>query len=484
MKIILSLLSILFICSSISCEKEEIMNIDVNTEIITIPSLTNDVQVWETIPYSDKVVSIRSSIFFNPNFQISDETISINENIKFQSIDGFGFTLTGASAYLIHSMGTNRNALLKELFGHGPNDIGISYLRISIGASDLSENTYTYNDIELSKDLSLSKFSIAYEQKYLIPVIEEILSINPNIKILASPWTAPVWMKVHTLGKNGFRGGSLNPNYYGVYADYFVKYINAMKDNGITIDAITIQNEPLHEWNNPSMYMSAEDQIRFIRDFLGPRFQSNNIETKIICYDHNLDKPEYPIQVLSDEKANQYISGSAFHLYAGDISTMTEVHKKFPEKDVYFTEQWVGGPSNFRGDFKWNMNNIIIGSMRNWSKTALSWNLASSPNYTPHTSGGCTNCLGGITISGTSYTKNVGYFFIGQASKFVKPGAVRIYSNIITGINNVAFKNIDGTIILIAINNQSVPKSFTVKYKENSFNYTLNPGSAATFSWK
>ena len=257
-----------------------------------------------------------------------------------------------------------------------------------------------------------------------------------------------------------------------------------MKDNGITIDAITIQNEPLHEWNNPSMYMSAEDQIRFIRDFLGPRFQSNNIGTKIICYDHNLDKPEYPIQVLSDEKANQYISGSAFHLYAGDISTMTEVHKKFPEKDVYFTEQWVGGPSNFRGDFKWNMNNIIIGSMRNWSKTALSWNLASSPNYTPHTSGGCTNCLGGITISGTSYTKNVGYFFIGQASKFVKPGAVRIYSNIITGINNVAFKNIDGTIILIAINNQSVPKSFTVKYKENSFNYTLNPGSAVTFSWK
>ncbi len=484
MKSRMRLLLFLSVFITVSCGKEVIKNISLSTETINIATSTDEVQVWETIPYSDKVVSKKNSLSFSPDIQNLEETINIDENIKFQSIDGFGFTLTGGSASLINAMGTNRNALLQELFGNGSNDIGISYLRISVGASDLSETTFTYNDIESSEDLSLSKFSIAREQKNLIPVLKEILTINPNIKILASPWTAPVWMKVRTLGKNGFKGGSLNPAYFSVYADYFVKYIKAMKDNGINIDAITIQNEPLHDGNNPSMYMSAEEQTLFIKDFLGPKFQSNNIGTKIICYDHNLDKPNYPIQVLSDSKAYQYTNGSAFHLYAGDISAMSTVHDKFPEKDVYFTEQWVGGPSNFSGDFKWNINNIIIGSMRNWSKTALSWNLANSPNYTPHTSGGCRNCLGGLTISGNSFTRNVGYYFIGHASKFVKSGAVRIFSNVTPSINNVAFRNTDGTVILIAINNQSVTKSFNVKYNEKMFTYTLNPGSVATFSWK
>ena len=480
-KILLLFLTLFII---VSCEKNFVENPSLLIETINIVNSTDEVQVWETIPYNNKVVSRQSSLSFGIDTQHLEEIITINETVKFQSIDGFGFALNGGSASLINTMEINRDALLQELFGDGPNDIGINYLRISIGASDLNETTYTYNDIELDEDLSLSRFSIAKEQINLIPLLKKILTINPKIKILASPWTAPVWMKVNTLGKRGFRGGSLNPLYFNVYADYFVKYIKAMKDNDINIDAITVQNEPLHEWNNPSMYMSVEDQISFIKNFLGPKFESNNITTKIICYDHNLDNPDYPIQVLSDSKAYQYTHGSAFHLYAGDISTMSKVHDKFPNKDVYFTEQWVGGPSDFINDFKWNINNIIIGSMRNWSKTAISWNLASSPNYTPHTSGGCSRCLGGITIAGTTFTRNVGYYFIGHASKFVKSGAVRIHSNTTSSINNVAFQNTNGNIILIAINNQSVAKSFKVNYNNKVFTYTLNPSSVATFSWK
>lgn len=478
----LFLFSILLITAA--CEKDFVENPFQPIETINIANSTDEVQVWETIPYTNKIVSKQSSLPFRTDTQNLEEIITINETVKFQNIDGFGFALTGGSASLINAMGTNRDVLLQELFGNGSNDIGISYLRISIGASDLNEKAYTYNDIQLDEDLSLSRFSIENEQINLIPLLKEILIINPNIKILASPWTAPVWMKINTLGKGGFRGGSLNPIYFSVYADYFVKYINAMKDNGINIDAITVQNEPLHEWNNPSMYMSADEQIIFIKNYLGPKFENNNIKTKIICYDHNLDNPDYPIQVLSDSKAYQYTNGSAFHLYAGNIGTISKVHDKFPNKDVYFTEQWVGGPSNFIDDLKWNINNVIIGSMRNWSKTAISWNLASSPNYTPHTSGGCSSCLGGITINGNEFTRNVGYYFIGHASKFVKPGAVRIHSNTTSSINNVAFQNADGTIILIGINNQSVAKSFKVNYNGKVFAYTLNPSSVATFSWK
>ncbi|MCM0042663.1 MAG: glucosylceramidase [Algoriphagus sp.] len=478
----LFLFSILLILAA--CEKDFVENPVQPIETINIANSTDEVQVWETIPHSTKIVSKQSSLSFRSDAQNLEEIITINETVKFQNIDGFGFALTGGSASLINAMGTSRNVLLQELFGNGPNDIGISYLRISIGGSDLNEKPYTYNDIQLDEDLSLSQFSIENEQINLIPLLKEILIINPNIKILASPWTAPVWMKINTLGKGGFRGGSLNPIYFSVYADYFVKYINAMKDKGITIDAITVQNEPLNEWNNPSMYMSADEQVSFIKNYLGPKFENNNITTKIICYDHNLDNPDYPIQVLSDSKAYKYTNGSAFHLYAGNIGAMSKVHDKFPNKDVYFTEQWVGGPSNFIDDLKWNINNVIIGSMRNWSKTAISWNLASSPNYTPHTSGGCSSCLGGITINGNVFTRNVGYYFIGHASKFVKAGAVRIHSNTTSSINNVAFQNADGTIILIAINNQSVAKSFKVNYNDKVFTYTLNPSSVATFSWK
>ncbi len=237
-------------------------------------------------------------------------------------------------------------------------------------------------------DVNLANFNLSKDTVDVIPLLKEILLINPNIKIMGSPWSAPVWMKDNASSI----GGSLQPQYYSVYAQYFVKYIQAMRAKGITIDAITPQNEPQHGGNNPSMVMSATQQADFIKNHLGPAFQAASLSSKIIIWDHNCDNPNYPITILNDPAAKQYVNGSAFHLYNGDISALSTVHAAHPDKHLYFTEQWTAGSGSFNGDLKWHLRNVIIGSMRNWSKVALEWNLASDGSYNPHTPGGCTEC--------------------------------------------------------------------------------------------
>lgn len=364
--------------------------------------------------------------------------IDVDTAATMQTIDGFGYTLTGGSAYLINRMNdAEKSSLLNELFGRTGNAIGISYLRISIGASDLNASVFSYDDLPAGQtDVDLANFNLSQDTMDVIPVLKQILAINPNIKIMGSPWSAPVWMK-----DNGSSiGGSLQPLYYPVYAQYFVKYIQQMLANGIVIDAITPQNEPQHGGNNPSMVMSAIQQADFIKNHLGPAFQAAGIKTKIIVWDHNCDNPNYPVTILNDAAAKQYINGSAFHLYNGDIGALTTVHNAHPDKALYFTEQWTGANSNFDGDLKWHIKNVIIGSMRNWSKIALEWNVANDPSFNPHTPGGCTECKGAITISGSSVTRNVAYYIIAHASRFVSPGSVRIGSNVTGGLHNVAFR--------------------------------------------
>ncbi|MEB0260100.1 MULTISPECIES: glycoside hydrolase family 30 beta sandwich domain-containing protein [unclassified Mucilaginibacter] len=421
----------------------------------------------------------QSTVSFAADSGTNTNTITVDEGVTYQGIDGFGFTLTGGSASLLNGLGGNKAAVLNELFGTGNGQIGISYLRISIGASDLSSSDFTYN--QTSGDVNMNNFSLAQENTDFLPILKAILAINPNIKILATPWTAPTWMKVNTTGNNGYTGGSLNTAYYDAYARYFVKYIQAMQAQGITIDAITPQNEPLNPYNNPSMVMQANEEVNFINNNLGPQLRNAGLNTKIIAYDHNTDVPSYATTVVGN--AGQYVDGSAFHLYAGNISTLTDVHNAYPSKNVYFTEQWVGAPSNFGGDLGWHINTLIIGATRNWSRNVLEWNLAADPNNNPHTNGGCSTCLGGITVSGTSITRNVGYYIVAHASKFVRPGAVRISSNIAGSIQNVAFKNSDDSKVLIASNSGNGDVNFKVKWGNQSFSYTLAAGAVATFKW-
>jgi len=407
-------------------------------------------------------------------------TIEVNETQKFQTIDGFGYTLTGGSAGLINAMeAPAKEALLKELFSTQKNGIGVSYLRISIGASDLSSETFTYNELPSGQtDINQDKFSINKELTDLVPILKQIVAINPSIKILGSPWTAPTWMKTN----NSFKGGSLKPEYYSSYAHYLVKYINAMKAQGIVIDAITIQNEPLHPGNVPSMYMEANDQAIFIKTALGPVFKSAGIKTKIIVYDHNADRPDYPITILDDAAAKPYVDGSAFHLYAGKISALSKVHDAHPDKNVYFTEQWVGGPGKFDEDLKWHVSTLIIGATRNWSRNVLEWNLAADPLYGPHTVGGCVTCLGAITVS-PAVTRNVAYYVIGHASKFVAPGSVRIASNITSGLEDVAFLTPEGKKVLIVVNENEKPQQFNIRSNGKTISPTLAAGAVGTFVW-
>lgn len=436
------------------------------------------VTVWLTTGNKSSLLA-QSSVNFATDAGTNANTVTVDENITYQPIDGFGFTLTGGSASLLNGLGGNQSAVLNELFGTGSGQIGISYLRISIGASDLSSSDFTYN--QTAGDVNMNNFSLAPENTDFLPILKKIIAINPSIKILATPWTAPTWMKVNTTGNNGYTGGSLNTAYYDAYARYFVKYIQAMKAQGITIDAITPQNEPLNPYNNPSMVMQANEQVAFINNNLGPQLRAAGLNTKIIAYDHNADVPSYATTVVS--QASGYVDGSAFHLYAGNISALTDVHNAYPNKNVYFTEQWVGAPSNFAGDLNWHVNNILIGATRNWSRNVLEWNLAADPNNNPHTNGGCSNCLGAITVSGTSITRNVAYYIIGHASKVVRPGAVRISSNIAGSIQNVAFKNSDGTKVVVALNTGGSAVSFKLKWGDQSFTYSLAAGAVATFKW-
>ena len=441
----------------------------------------NDVNVWLTTGDQSALLAKQTrGLTFSKEASPSLPTIELNEKEKFQKIDGFGFTLTGGSATLINSLpAAEQDALIKELFSKEGNGIGVSYLRVSIGASDMSADTFTYNDLPAGEtDINQDKFSLAKEMKDYIPVLKKIVAVNPSIKILGSPWSAPTWMK----DNNSFKGGSLKPEYYKSYATFFVKYIAAMKEQGIMIDAITIQNEPLHPGNVPSMYMAAPDQANFIKTALGPAFKNAGVKTKIILYDHNADKPEYPISILDDPEARKYVDGSAFHLYAGNISALSKVHDAYPEKGVYFTEQWVGGPGKFPEDLKWHASTLIIGATRNWSKNVLEWNLAADPSYNPHTVGGCTTCLGAITIS-PAITRNVAFYVIGHASKFVSPGSVRIASNVPGGLDNVAFITPEGKTVLIVTNTSNSEQKFNIKSNEKLASAQLPAGAVATYVW-
>ena len=445
----------------------------------------NHVEYWLTTGDQSQLLQKQNTVLSFGTLSNSSPVINVDSTRRFQSVDGFGFTLTGGSAEVINGLAPAvRKNLLDELFGDVANSIRISYLRISIGASDLSSSVYTYNDMPAGEtDPELVNFTLDKERaggSGLIPLLKDILAINPGIKILATPWTPPVWMKT-----NGSTvGGQLKPEYYAAYARYFVKYIQAMRDEGILIDAVTPQNEPLHPGNNPSMEMTAVQQRDFIKNNLGPAFRDAGITTKIIVYDHNCDKPEYPLTILDDAAAKDFVDGSAFHLYAGNIEAMSQVHEKHPDRNLYFTEQYTGKDGGFKGDLQWHLRNVIIGSMRNWSRIALEWNLANNEFFGPHTSGGCDVCKGGITVIGASTVqRNVGYYIIAHASAFVPAGSVRIASDIAGSLHSVAFERPDKKKVLIVLNDSDTPRGFNLKFKNEWVNPVLPPASVATFVW-
>jgi glucosylceramidase len=454
---------------------------------LALPAYASNPKVtqWLTTPDRTSLLAKQPGQLRFKDASGAGPTIEVDDAKTFQTMDGFGFALTGGSAELIMRMTPKaRTSLLHELFGVKGNAIGVSYLRVSIGSSDMNDHVFTYDDLaQGEKDLTLEHFNLGPDLKDVVPVLKEILAINPRISILASPWSAPSWMKTNDDPK----GGSLKPEYYEVYSRYLVKYIEAMRTQGITIAAITIQNEPLNPKNTPSMSMSSEEQEQFIQQAFGPQLRKSNLATKIVLYDHNCDKPQYAISILKDPEASQYVDGSGFHLYGGTIDAMTTVHDAAPQKNLYFTEQMIiDQKSDPTLQIAKPVSRVVIGATENWSRNVLLWNLAADPQFGPHTSnGGCPVCEGAITLDGDKVTRNLAFYTVGQASKFIPVGSTRIASSPASAEipPHVAFRTPAGKHVLIVANPGAEAKTFNIRFEGKDISTSLGANAAATYTW-
>lgn len=412
--------------------------------------------------------------------------VAVDAKERHQTMVGFGAAITDASAWLIQTKlaPAQRDALLKELYGRGEDGLGFSFTRVTIGASDFSLDHYSLDEAPNgAPDPKLENFSLKRPQEYVFPTVRAALKINPDLKVMASPWSAPAWMK--TTGS--LIKGRLKPEAYPVYADFFARYVKEARKVGVPTDYLSIQNEPDFEPDTyPGMRWPAADRARFFGENLAPVFKREKIATKVLDWDHNWDQPQQPMTVLADAKARAFVAGVAWHCYAGKVDAMETVRAAYPDKDVFFTEcsggEWA---PKFDDNFSWMVEQLIIGTIRRGAKGALMWNLALDQTFGPH-AGGCSDCRPVVTIDSASgaITRNEEYYAFGQASRFVKPGAVRIGSPETVGdLRTVAFRNRDGGRVLLVLNTGKAPAEFAIVEGARRFKATVPARAATTFTW-
>lgn len=451
---------------------------------VCLQSQAQGVTVVETDAALKHPMQTKARLGFTAAGPSSLPSIQVNDAVRYQTIDGFGASFTDSSAWLVFTQlpSAQRHKVMRRLFD-ARNGIGLGFLRQPMGASDFARNHYSYDDMpEGRQDPDLEHFSIQHDEAYILPVLREALKINPDIRIMATPWSAPGWMK----SSQSMIGGSLSSSSHAAYANYFVRFLRAYEQAGVPVYAISMQNEPLYlPKDYPGMSFPAEEQARFLGTYLGPALDKAGLHPKVLVYDHNWDKPEYPISVLSDDAASRYAAGTAWHCYGGDPAAQSAVHEKFPAKDTWETE--CSGGTWQKGNLLATTARLIIASTRNWAKSVVLWNIALDEKNGPHT-GGCDTCRGLVTVDRTktpaTVTYTVDYYALGQVGKFVRPGAARIESNNLAGgVEDVAFRNPDGSIVLFALNGTETPAEFRVNYSNKSFTYSLPAGSVATFQW-
>jgi glucosylceramidase len=460
------------------------------------PAAPSDaVQAWITTGDQAKLLSREPDARFgsaSAKAPKNTPVIEIDPATSYQEIAGFGAAITDASAWLIQNSmkPPQREALMRELFGRsevagGGKGIGLSFTRLTIGASDFSRSHYSFDDMPPGQtDPALAKFSIDAQRETVLPTVKAALAINPRLKVMASPWSAPGWMKT----TDSLYKGTLKPEAFDAFARYLSRYVDAMKAEGVTISALTLQNEPHFEPGDyPGMRVDPAKRAAFIGGHLGPLLARANPGTALFDWDHNWDQPESPAAVLADPQAAKYVSGIAWHCYAGDVRVQAILHDKFPSKDTWFTECSGGGWSKeWAHNLQYFTKTLVIDTTRGWARGVLFWNLALDENDAPHL-GGCGDCRGVVTIDSRSgaVTRNVEYYALAHASRFVLPGAHRIASTEAPeGLANVAFRNPDGSIALLVANGAAGARTFTVKVGKRAFRYTLPAGSVASFTWK
>jgi glucosylceramidase len=411
--------------------------------------------------------------------------ITVDPDTRHQTMVGFGASITDASAILIDALPQDRrDALIRELFGRGEGGLGLDFTRLTIGASDFSPTHYSFDDMPAGeRDPDLRRFSIDPNRADVLPVLKSALAVNPDLVVMASPWSPPGWMKT----SDSMIGGTLRPDAYDVYARYFARYLQAYRAEGVAIRYLTIQNEPdFSPTDYPGMKWPAVDRARFVGQHLGPLLEREGLATRILDWDHNWDQPEQPLTVLRDPAATRYVAGTAWHCYAGNVSAQTPVHEAFPDRETFFTEcsggewrpGWATGLSDAVG--------LMIDTTRGWAKGVLLWNLALDPRNGPQL-GGCRTCRGVVRIDPATgaVEREVDYYALGHLSRFVRPGARRIGSTSgEAGVKTVAFRNADdGSLVLLAFNSAEEPRPLRIEAPGRSFGFTLAPGSAATFAW-
>lgn len=437
-------------------------------------------------------------INFSDKDPMSPNTITLNPNVKYQEIDGFGAAITGSTSYNLSLMPEEkRNEFLEETFS--PQKYGFSYVRISIGCSDFSLSDYTCCDTK-----GLENFALTIEEtKYVIPTLKQILKINPDLKIMGTPWTCPKWMKVKSLEErvpyDSWTGGQLNPEYYQDYAQYFVKWIKAFNEAGVNIYSITPQNEPLNRGNSASLFMGWQEERDFVKTALGPALKAAGLNVKIYAFDHNYnydnmaEQQKYPLKIYEDAEASKYFAGAAYHNYGGNKNELLNIHNSAPEKELVFSEASIGEWNDGRDLDKSllrDMEEITLGTVNNWCKASIVWNLMLDNDQGPHGGpGACATCYGAVDVDNESYsivTRNSHYYIMAHMGSVVRPGAIRIKSDGYTreGLTYSAFENTDGTYAFVVCNNNAEELNLTINDGNNNFAYIIPASSIVSFNWK
>ncbi|HEX4719062.1 MAG TPA: glycoside hydrolase family 30 beta sandwich domain-containing protein [Thermoleophilaceae bacterium] len=456
-------------------------------------------RAWMTTGDQKNLLTEQSQSAFGAPVQ-GDPTITVDPSQTFQRIEGFGASITDSSAHLL-AASPYRDQIMRDLFDP-KSGLGLSYLRQPMGASDFVAGPhYTYDDLSPGQtDFGMRHFSIAHDRAQILPLLRQARALNPNLKVMGTPWSPPAWMKTN----DSLIGGRFidQQRYYDAYARYFVDFLKDYKSAGVPVDAVTPQNEPQNRYPSgyPGMDFRDTEEAQFVKT-LGPRLKAAGLRTKILGYDHNWSlhpndvgppddpaNPDYAKSLLSDPGANRYLAGTAFHCYSGDPSSQSTLHDEFPSKDIYFTEcsgTVSGNPATtFPDTLHWHTRYLTVGAVRNWAKTVITWNLALDPNGGPH-NGGCGTCTGVVTIDPQTgrATPTGDYYVLGHVTKFVKPGAVRIGSTVDGNIWDVAFRNPDGSIVVVAVNDDwgTGSQRFNLQSGSQDFSYDLPAGAVVTF---
>jgi glucosylceramidase len=443
----------------------------------------------------------QSSVPVYSGSNMAPTTIEVDLSSHNQTIDGFGFALTYSTCYNLLKMSQeNRTAFLKRTFST-TEGYGVSYARISIGCSDFSSTEYSLCDTKGLENFALQ----SDETNYVVPVIKEILAINPNLKIIASPWTCPKWMKVSSIitknAHDSWTDGHLNPDYREAYAQYFVKFVQAMKAQGISIYAVTPQNEPLNPGNCASLYMPWTEEAEFVKK-LAAAFKDNSISTKIYLYDHNYDysstssQEDYPVKIynaIGDSfEGSELVVGAAYHDYGGSNTELSDIYSKAPTKELIFSESSIGkwnDGRNLGARLMADMQNTTLGTVNKMCKAVIVWNMMLDDKMGPNLTGGCTTCYGAVDISSSDYktlSYNSHYYIIAHMSAAASTGAVRLSvkrDTQLSGLTHAEFLNPDGTIGAVLCNSGDSKVNVTLSDGNKYFQVSVPAQGVVSCKW-